>query len=272
MVMMNQRLRSLIHHYQLCITTLRSHFRRCRLFMRMELLKPYSPAILGHRMNTQRALARGAAVAPLDAVLYGVENLPADEQPAAVYLASLSPGSRRTMRTALHTIAGLLTTGCRDAFLLPWGALRYQHTAALRAALAEKYAPATANKILAALRGVLKAAWRLGHIPTDHYQRAVDVTAVRGETLPRGRALSAGELRALFAVCIHERSEDGHLKPAGARDAALMAVLYGVGLRRSEAVALDADDYDVDTGALRVRSGKGRKARLGYTGGQPRGA
>ncbi len=45
---------------------------------------------------------------------------------------------------------------------MPWERLRYQHTAALRTWLAGRYAPATANRHLAALRGVLREAWRLG--------------------------------------------------------------------------------------------------------------
>ena len=184
--------------------------------------------------------------------------VPLDQNPAAVYLARLAAGSRRTMRGALDTISGLLSGGQADAEALPWHQLRYRHTTAVRAALVEKYAPATANKHLAALRGVLKEAWRLGQMESDDYHRAVDLPGVKGTTLPKGRALSSGEIRALFEACA-----DG--KPGGARDAALIATLYGAGLRRSESVALDyPGDYEPSTGALAVRAGKGRKARYAY--------
>ncbi len=183
---------------------------------------------------------------------------PADQNPAAVYVAHLAPGGRPTMRQALQTIAGMLTSGQCDASTIEWGALRYQHTAAIRAALAGQYAPATVNKMLSALRGTLKAAWRLGQMTADDYRTATDLEPVKGSTLPRGRALSAGELRALFDTCAGDPS------PAGARDAALLTILYA-GLRRSEAVALDLADYDPQTGALTVRAGKGHKDRTTYT-------
>jgi site-specific recombinase XerD len=92
----------------------------------------------------------------------------------------------------------------------------------------------------------------------ETYHRAADLRPVRGERLPAGRALSRGELQAIFSSCKADRTA------AGARDAALLSVLYGAGLRRSEAVALDLGDYDAETGALRVLHAKGRKQRQVY--------
>lgn len=196
----------------------------------------------------------------------------AAQHPALVYLASLSPGSRRTMKGALNVMAALLTSGRCDALSLDWGEVRFQHGAALRAVLAERYAPATANKMLAAWRGTLKTAWRLGILNSEHYGRAADLGSVRGETLPKGRALAGGELRALLTVCANDLYKDATPRPAGVRDAAILCVLYGGGLRRSEIIGLDVADYEVQNGALTVRRGKGSKARITYlpSGGQTR--
>lgn len=111
--------------------------------------------------------------------------------------------------------------------------------------------------IVSALRSTLKAAWRLGQMTGEDYYRARDVQNVTGETLPAGRELSDGEIAALLNVC---QVDPG---PAGARDAALIALLYGGGLRRAEVVKLDLDDYDPETGRLVVR-GKRRKERTAY--------
>lgn len=161
------------------------------------------------------------------------------------------------MTTALDTIAEI-ATGTADATCLPWHELRYQHTQAIRSALIDRYKPSTANKHLSALRGVLKEAWRLGIMNGDDYHRAVDLDVVRGQTLPAGRELSKREIASLFEVCADDP------KPSGPRDAALLAILYGGGLRRSEVVALDVGDYNRDNGALTVRSGKGNKDRVCY--------
>lgn len=185
---------------------------------------------------------------------------PMSRKPAAVYLASLAPGSRPAMLGALDTIAGLLT-GNPDARGLAldfnWPALRFQHTAAIRAQLAELYSAAYASKMLSALRGVLKAAWRLGLMSADDYQRAADVPSVSGSTLPRGRALQAGEIKSLLMVCAADPSA------AGARDAAMLALLRVCGLRRAELCALDVSDFEPTTGELKIL-GKRNKQRLAY--------
>jgi site-specific recombinase XerD len=141
---------------------------------------------------------------------------------------------------------------------LPWAGLRYQHTQAIRAKLAESRAPAGVNKILAAIRGVLREAWRLGLMDAETYERAADIKSVRGEQLPRGRALGKRELQKLFVASAKDETA------AGRRDAALVAVLYGGGLRRSEVVALDVTDYQPETAELRIRHGKGQKGRVCY--------
>ena len=182
---------------------------------------------------------------------------------ATAYLASLtSPASRRSMRYALDQVAQVLT-GDEDADLarVPWNRLRHRHMAALRSRLSDSYAPASVNTMLAAVRGVLRNAWRLGQLDTDTYLRTVDLPPVPGTRLPTGRALSAGELRALFGACADDAS------PAGSRDAAAFALMFGAGLRRNEAVSAQLSDYDPESGALTI-TGKGNRQRIVYaTGG-----
>ena len=176
--------------------------------------------------------------------------------PLVGYLASLAQGaSRGSMRSTLNQVAKLAGFSSADA--LPWHELRAVHTQALRSKLADTYSPAGANKALAAVRGVLKAAWRLDMIDTDAYLRAIDLDRVRGSSLPAGRALDRGEATALFAACANDNA------PAGARDAASFALMYGAGLRRAEAAGLQLADYNAETGELRVR-GKGNKERIVY--------
>lgn len=182
---------------------------------------------------------------------------PLDQNPAAVYLASLSsPTGRRTQKQALDVMAGLVS-GNADCLAFTWSALRYQHTAAIRAQLMTRYSAATVNKFLSALRGVLRECWRLGLTSAEDYQRAADLGSVTGSTVPAGRELQPGEITALLASC------ESDLTPAGARDAAVIALMYAAGLRRDEVVRLDLEDYEPDTGKL-VILGKRNKQRTVY--------
>ncbi|MBD2006928.1 MULTISPECIES: tyrosine-type recombinase/integrase [Cyanophyceae] len=184
--------------------------------------------------------------------------LPLTRHPAYVYLTSLGMGSRQTMRGSLSAIASLLTNGLCDAMTLDWSKLRYQHTAAVRAVLMEKYHPSTANKMLSALRRVLQEAKRLDLMSATDYKSASDIRSIPVTKQLRGRALVLEEIAALMKVCQHDAT------PTGARDAALVAILRGGGLRRREAVNLDLCDFYPDTGAIEVKNGKGGKDRTVY--------
>jgi len=181
--------------------------------------------------------------------------LPADQNPAAVYIASLpAETGQRTQTQALRVIASILGT---DINLLNWGALRNQHTNTIREKIAQAYSPATANKMLSALRRTLKQAWRLGQMTAEEYSQAIELEPVTGETLPAGRELSQNEILALMNTCQNDRT------PAGTRDAAIIGLLYAAGLRRDEVIRLSTSDLDPETGML-VIDGKRNKQRTAY--------
>jgi integrase len=182
--------------------------------------------------------------------------------PSGLYLGRLkSETSRRTQRTALRQLAQLIT-GQPDPRLVPWWRLDYRVTETIAIGLGERYAPATVNRYLCALRGVLRACWRAGLMSRDAYERAVDVEGVSAEREPAGRVLAPGELAALFASCA---ADD---RPDGRRDAAVLALLFGAALRRAELAGLDlASVEELAPGrAVVLVDGKGRRQRRAFLG------
>jgi site-specific recombinase XerD len=96
-------------------------------------------------------------------------------------------------------------------------------------------------------------------VSAEDYHRAADVQAVKGETLPAGRSITPGELGGLMDTCAKDKTA------AGARDAAMIALLYSCGLRRAEVVALDLADFEpTPTGGTLMVMGKGRKGRRAH--------
>ena len=185
------------------------------------------------------------------------EVLPLDQNPAAVYLARLTKNGRRPQKNALDKIARILSGEEANCFDIDWSRVRYQHTALVRSHLMDKYAPSTANRMLSALRGTLEQAWLLGQMSAENYMRAAHVKAVIGETLPAGRALAEEEIAALIRDCIDDP------RPIGARDAAVIAILYAGGLRRAEVTKLELSDYNQEESMLKVH-GKRSKERTVY--------
>lgn len=104
------------------------------------------------------------------------------------------------------------------------------------------YAPNTVNQRLAAIRWwagkVLD--WAEDEMPDTEQTRqtikkaarVLNVEGVKGKRPPRGRYLPPEEQSALIGVCLADPS------PAGARDAAMIAVALSVGLRRDDLTTL----------------------------------
>src|SRR2546430_12586965 len=106
----------------------------------------------GTAVQEAQAVPSLPALRPLDT--------PSPTSPASTYVAGLAPGSRRAQASALVRVARLF--GIDDPNRVPWHALRIAHVKAIRARLLdgeEKTAPATVNRILAAVKGTLRAAW-----------------------------------------------------------------------------------------------------------------
>lgn len=179
--------------------------------------------------------------------------------PALVYLRSLgSRQSRYSMGRALQCLARLLRgldpaePEDIDLRTVPWASLRYEHTSALRAQIVERYAPATANRLLAALRGTLKQAARLGLCSREEAAVACELGSARRDDVLAGRWVRGDEVRAVFAAA----GDDARLR-------AMLALLYGCGLRRSELVGLRLEHYSRSERAITFR-GKRNKLRVAY--------
>jgi integrase/recombinase XerC len=110
-------------------------------------------------------------------------------------------------------------------------------------------AAATVNRGLAALRSLTRMGRTLGLIGW-----ALEVEPLRAEAYRDTRGPGAEGVRRLLAQLA------GRSDAQALRDAALLRLLYDLGLRRKEVVGLDVADVDLAAGVLQVL-GKGRQAR-----------
>lgn len=118
-------------------------------------------------------------------------------------------------------------------------------------ALVERgYATSSLRRRMSAVKGMCRFALREGYA-SGNPAAAVSLPKAP-ERLPD--VLSIEQVASLLDACDYP-------SPCGLRDRALLEVLYGCGLRASEACALDAGDLFLDEGFLRV-VGKGSRERI----------
>ncbi|VVM76840.1 Tyrosine recombinase XerC [Pseudomonas fluorescens] len=178
--------------------------------------------------------------------------------PLTLYLTRLAPSSQLTMRYVLQDAADRL--GFEDINLedIDWHLLQPEHVIALVAALREDgYAPNTSSLYVNAVRGVMNEAWRLSLISQEHLLKMRTVKPASGTRLGQGRNLRRTLIREMMEVCAADP------RPQGLRDAAVIGILYGSGMRKSESVNLDLAQINFDERSLRV-IGKGNKELIKY--------
>ena len=176
-----------------------------------------------------------------------------------IYLNSLAPSGRSGIKSLLNTCARLLDPKF-DSTTYPWQTLNFADASKVRAELLSRgYAVATVNLALSAIKGLVKVAFNLGIYSADEMARVHAVKRVRGQVLRKGRSLTVAEVRKLL------RAAKGHCcEIRGCRDAALVLLACGSGLRVAELVALEVRDFDVESGSIHIKRGKGRKERKLY--------
>lgn len=178
--------------------------------------------------------------------------------PLTLYLTRLAPSSQLTMRYVLQDAADRL--GFEDVNLedIDWHLLQPEQVIALVAALREDgYAPNTSSLYVNAVRGVMNEAWRMSLISQEHLLKMRSVKAASGTRLGQGRNLRRTLIREMMEVCAADP------RPQGLRDAAVIGILYGSGMRKSESVNLDLAQVDFEQRSLRV-IGKGNKELVKY--------
>ncbi len=175
--------------------------------------------------------------------------------PVSLYLDSLAPSGRRSVKSLLHSSAAIIGF---DGLLeeMPWNLIEYQHLALIRNNLNQQGRTAnTINLALSAVRGVMKACFNLGLINADQLLLLNNIKPLRGQRLPSGRSLNKSERTKLYLSCRQDKTS------IGKRDHAVIALMLATGIRRSEVIDIHIADYDARTGELTIQAGKGNKQR-----------
>lgn len=168
--------------------------------------------------------------------------------PADSYLSSLSPSGRESMRSRLNQVVRSITgtkIDSQDYRRFDFSKLRRFHFEqimnTMRAMKKEGGEPQYSSNHLKTtwmcLRKVAQQAWSLNLIEAEDYLKIESLKFDFGKGLQAGRALKPRESRRVVNDSI-----DSGIR--GLRDAAMLALFAGVGLRRHELASLQIQNYD----------------------------
>ena len=122
-----------------------------------------------------------------------------------------------------------------------------------------RYSPRTEKKIHAAIKRMLWYHRRVGLISDDEYRDTLDdFPKVTGEGLA-GTHLSVADVAALLGAC---RADPNWA--TGTRDEAMLLMLAGTGMRRTELVSATFEELDLDARRLQLIVTKGGRPRTAF--------
>src|SRR5664280_2297940 len=170
------------------------------------------------------------------------------------FLSGRSPRTLEAYRQDLGDFARFLGAASAEEasrLFMAGGKGKANETAhAYRASLLDRgLAPATVNRRLAAVRSLVKVARLFGLVDF-----VVEVQSVKSQAYRDTKGPGRIGVRRLLDELETRTGEKA------TRDRALVRLLYDLGLRRGEAVALDLEDVDLQAGAVSI-IGKGRTER-----------
>nr|WP_258190095.1 tyrosine-type recombinase/integrase [Stutzerimonas stutzeri] len=167
------------------------------------------------------------------------------------FMAGFAPTSRLTMRYALRRVAddlGMLGANGDRIERVPWHTIRAAAVSELLYVWRGQLEVGTIRLYMHALRGVARACFIRGMMPANEFALLGQVKLPRGKNrVGRGRAVEQQYKAALLHDCMNDE------RIQGVRDAALVALLFGSGIRRAEAASLLDENLDLDEGELKVR-------------------
>ena len=182
--------------------------------------------------------------------------------PAELYVERHVPGeSQRVAQIKADHAAVLL--GFKNANSIRWDLINYTHAVVLRSELqkcrarsGDLLSPSTMNHTLIAFRQMAKMAWLCGTIAADQYKILSSIELIGGSRKKVRELPMTADVEALIDACFQDKGV------AGARDAAIVTLAFGAGLRRSELVNIRYPDHLYENQcSLHVR-GKGNKDRI----------
>lgn len=150
---------------------------------------------------------------------------------------------------------GYLLAYCEERGVTEAEAVTPQLLRGLLGELTRTHSPGGVYTIYRAVR----AFWRWWAVEVGSGRNPLAHVSVPAPILQTLEPVSMDVVRALLAVCAGR----GGLR---LRDRCIILTLLDSGVRAAELVALNVGDLDVETGALVVRLGKGRKRRVTFVG------